>query len=80
MDAFYRRRKIMKYLYENKNDTISNIANRFCVSKRTIQRDIEVLSLYEPIYTRSGRYGGGVYVMEDYYISNKLMLNQRDDQ
>lgn len=35
----------------------------FEVSERTISRDIEELSLTKPIYTKSGRYGGGVYIL-----------------
>lgn len=71
-----RRSAIMKFLCRRKFDTIKNIAFEFGVSERTIRRDIETLSLTEPIYTQSGRYGGGVYVLDGYavdeiYISDK---------
>lgn len=60
-----RRPRIMKILFRRKRETISNLALEFGVSERTIRRDIEILSLTEPIYTLQGRYDGGVYVIED---------------
>ena len=48
-----------------KNETISNLAEEFGVFARTILRDVEVLSVTEPIYTQCGRYGG-IYVTDDY--------------
>lgn len=37
----------------------------------------EILSLTEPIYTRTGRYSGGVYVVEGYNICN-LYLRENE--
>lgn len=59
-----RRSEIMKLLCRRRSETIRNLAFEFEVSERTIRRDIEILSLNEPIYTQVGRYGGGVYVEE----------------
>ena len=36
----------------------------FCVSVRTIQRDLEELSLSHPIQMSRGRHGGGVRIMD----------------
>lgn len=66
MGTAERRNSIMKVLGLRRYDTIGNLASEFGVSVRTIRRDIEVLSLTEPIYTQTGRYGGGVYVLESY--------------
>ena len=74
-----RRRAILKYLCRSRFATISNLAEVFSVSERTIRRDIETLSLKEPIYTQAGRYGGGVYVMEGYYMDNIYFSDQESE-
>lgn len=58
--------EIMRILCRRRHETISNLAEEFGVSERTILRDIETLSLTEPIYMQCGRYGGGVYVDDGY--------------
>lgn len=67
MGTSERRKAIMRLLCKRRFEIIENIAAEFDVSERTIRRDIEKLSLTEPIYTKSGRYGGGVYVVDGYY-------------
>lgn len=61
-----RQNQIMDILCGRRYETIENLANELGVSTRTIQRDISALGRSEPIYAQSGRYGGGVYVMEGY--------------
>ena len=56
----------MRILYRRQHETVENLACELEVSVRTIIRDINELSLHEPIYTQTGRYGGGVYIMKDY--------------
>jgi len=68
-----RRTEIMRILCRRRHETISNLAEEFGVSTRTIQRDIEALSITEPIYTQCGRYDGGVYVTEN-YVMNKMYM------
>ncbi|MBR2464665.1 MAG: DeoR family transcriptional regulator [Clostridia bacterium] len=63
-----RRAALLKTLCRRRHETVSNLAVEFGVSERTIRRDIEILGLTEPIYTQPGRYGGGVYVTENYYM------------
>ncbi len=65
MIASERRREIMKLLNRRRYEKIENIAFEFGVSERTVRRDIEILSLNEPIYTQPGRYGGGVYIVKN---------------
>ena len=49
----------------------------FSVSRRTIIRDIEVLTLTYPIETVRGRYGGGVKIADWYHPSRQsLCLEQ----
>ena len=76
MGTTERRKEIMRVLCRRRHETISNLADEFGVSTRTILRDIEVLSVTEPIYTQCGRYGGGVYVTDDYSMSRMYMTDQ----
>ena len=64
-----RRQKIIRILYRRGHETISNLAQELGVSERTVLRDIYMLSEKEPIYTQTGRYSGGVYIMPEYYPS-----------
>lgn len=75
MGTAERRNEIMRILCRRRHETISNLADEFGVSTRTILRDIEVLSIKEPIYTQCGRYGGGVYVTDDYSMSIMYMTD-----
>ena len=52
-----------------------NLASELGVSIRTIQRDVENLSITEPIYTQTGKYTGGVYVVEGYSIDKMYMTD-----
>ncbi len=76
MGTAERRTEIMRILCRRRHETISNLAETFGVSTRTILRDIEVLSITEPIYTQCGRYGGGVYVTEEYVMNRMYMSHQ----
>lgn len=76
MGTAERRTEIMRILCRRRHETISNLAEEFGVSTRTILRDIEVLSVTEPIYTQCGRYGGGVYVMDDYSMNRMYMTDE----
>lgn len=66
LETSERRMTILKILCRRRHETIGNLAQEFEVSERTIRRDIESLSLTEPIYTRTGRYNGGIYVVAGY--------------
>ena len=73
MGTAERRAEIMRILCRRRHETISNLAREFGVSTRTILRDIEALSMTEPIYTQCGRYGGGVFVTDEYVMSRMYM-------
>ena len=79
MGTSERRNEIMKLLCRQKHETISNLADKFGVSTRTIQRDIDILSLTEPIFTLCGKHYGGVYVMEDYSMNRMYMTSAELD-
>lgn len=73
MGTVERRMNILRTLCRRRHETIPNLACEFGVSKRTILRDIEMLSATAPIYTQCGRHGGGVYVMENYSMDRMYM-------
>lgn len=66
----------MRALCRRRHDTIFNLSVEFGVSERTIRRDIEALSLTEPVYTQTGRYGGGVYVTSNYSADKTNMTKE----
>ena len=76
MGTAERRNNIMRMLCRRRYETITNLASEFGVSERTIRRDIDVLSATEPIYTQTGRYGGGVYFMEQYSLGRIYMTEK----
>lgn len=63
MTATERKLNIIKFLFSSRYATMKNIAEQFNVSVRTVQRDIDEISLFVPIYVKTGRYDGGVYVL-----------------
>lgn len=79
MGTAERRYEIMKILCRRRHETIQNLAYEFGVSTRTIQRDIEILSLSEPIFTKPGKYGGGIYVVDNYSMSRMYMTTAELD-
>ena len=79
MGTAERRYEIMKILCRRRYETIQNLASELGVSTRTIQRDIESLSRTEPIFTKPGKYGGGIYVLDGYSMSRMYMTNEELD-
>ncbi len=73
MGTAERRYEVMRKLCRRRHDTIGNLAKEFGVSERTILRDVEALSITEPIYTQSGRHVGGVFLIEDYCMTRMYM-------
>lgn len=68
--------EIMKYLCKVRYATMSELADMFGVSVRTIKRDIDELGYLIPLETKTGRYGGGVYVMDDYKWDKAYMSEE----
>lgn len=71
-----RQNQLMHILCGRRYETIEHLAEALGVSTRTIRRDITELSRTEPIYTQTGRYGGGVYVMEGYRRDRLYLANE----
>lgn len=74
-----RRSEIMRILIVRRRETVGNLAYELGVSERTIRRDVNILSITEPIYTRSGRYDGGVYLVEGYKGSLAYLKKEESD-
>lgn len=68
-----RRNEIMEALCQRRHDTTKNLAFEFNVSERTIRNDINILSLSYPLETIRGRYGGGIRVMDGFYLDRKYL-------
>lgn len=71
--------RLLNVLSRRRHDTVGNLAAEFGVSERTIRRDIDVLSTIAPIYTQSGRYFGGVYMIDGYY-TNRVYLTAEQER
>ena len=72
MSPSERRQKLLKVLCYRRHDTCDNLAGEFNVSARTIRRDIAVLMCSYPIETVCGGHGGGVRVMDGFYITRHI--------
>ena len=76
MTAVKRREAIFKALCKRRHEKIANLACEFDVSVRTIKYDIEELSLSYPIYTKTGRHDGGVYIADDFYYGKQYLSGE----
>ncbi|HCE34174.1 MAG TPA: hypothetical protein DEQ88_02225 [Clostridiales bacterium] len=76
MTAFERRLAIISALRIRRQDTRGNLAAEFGVCKRTIENDVSFLSLYYPIYTEQGKFGG-IFMAEDYNSACAPRMTER---
>ena len=74
--AVERRQAILEILCERRHEKIDNLAFEFEVDRRTIRRDIEVLSISYPLYTTKGT-GGGVHVVDGYRIGKQYLTKEQ---
>ena len=74
-----RRQEMIELLCERRYETLTNLANYFSVSKQTICSDISILTLSYPLETKAGRYDGGVYVAEGYYIGKQYLTDEQKE-
>ena len=71
--------EIVYLLMDKKSMTASELAEHFEVSKRTILRDIDILTRANiPIYTMQGK-GGGVFI-HDRFVLNKTVITESEQQ
>ena len=71
-----RRQEIIDILCKRRYETIDNLAFEFSVDRRTIRRDIEVLSISFPLYTKKG-IGGGVHIVEGFRLGMKYLTDKQ---
>lgn len=76
MGQIERRQELLEVLCRRRHDTYDNLAHEFHVSKMTIRRDIAALMCSYPIETVCGRYGGGVRVVDGYYLNRQLDIRK----
>ena len=76
LNSVERYNAIKNILETRGHEKISNLAFELGVSERTIRRDIDNLSLTEPIYTQKGKYGG-VFIMN---TKGKKVFTQDESQ
>lgn len=74
--AIERRQQLLEAISDRRTERIENLAVEFGVSRRTIERDILVLSCSYPIVTVQGG-AGGVRAMDGWYVSRRYL---NDDQ
>lgn len=71
-----RRLALLETMCVRRYDKIENLAFEFGVDRRTIERDVELLSISHPIYTTKGT-GGGVHIMEGYDLHKKYLSDKQ---
>lgn len=79
MNALERRQVLIELLCERRYDKMSNLAFELGVSRRTICRDIQELSLSYPIYTECSRGKAGVYIEESYYLGKQYLHKEEEE-
>ena len=65
MTSFERRLSMLYFITKSGYCKMSELADKYLVSDRTIRRDIVFLSRYVPIFTKSG-VNGAVFLLGDY--------------
>ena len=73
MGTAERRIEIMRLLCCERHSTMAALAEKFSVSVRTIKRDIDELGDIIPLEIKTGRYEGGVYVMNGFFWDRVYM-------
>lgn len=61
--AFRRRREIERMLLAGKKLTVSGLMDRYCVGRKSISRDFEVIGEDLPVISKQG-YNGGFFLMD----------------
>ena len=72
--------EIVYSLLDRGRVTAQELADKLNVSKRTILRDIETLTLAKvPIYTTQGK-GGGVSLLDGYVLDKAVLSDEEKEQ
>ena len=78
MGTAERRLEILKYLCKHRHAKMTELAEAFDVSVRTIQRDIYEIEITfrVPVEVKKGKYEGGVYIVGDYTFDRIYMKEE----
>lgn len=76
MKTIERRMSIIQYLCYARYSKLEELARIYNVSIRTIQRDILEIGPFIPLDPRSGRYDGGIYVVNEYRMDRMYMTTE----
>lgn len=68
---------IMQDLSQMRFATMSYFAEKYNVSRRTIQRDMYSILRLMPLEIKRGRNNGGIYVMGNYSMDNTYMTKEQ---
>ena len=60
--AFQRRREIERMLLSGKKLTVAELMGRYCVGRKSISRDFEIIGEELPVVSKQG-YNGGYFLM-----------------
>lgn len=64
------------YLCERRHSNLIELIREFKVSRRTIIRDLEVLSCSYPVFSTKGN-GGGVHIADWFRLNKKYLTTQQ---
>lgn len=70
-----RRQALLEIVCERRSVKYDVLARELNVCRKTIQRDVMILSPTYPIYTTTGHFGG-VHVMDGFYLSRSSRFTQ----
>ena len=76
MTANERRMEILYALLERRHLKLSEIQSLYCISRSTAKRDVRELSVFFPIYSENGRYGG-IYVVEGFKLGMRYLTDKQ---
>ena len=68
-----RRQQMLDYISIHRHVQYQDLMEEFHISKKTAQRDVEILSCSYPIYTRT-TCAGGIFAMEGWYASKGVLI------
>ena len=74
-----RRQEIIEILCQKRFLRVEYLMSYFNVSRNTILRDIEILTVSYPITTQQGKYNGGIYIAEGYYIGKQYLTDEQEN-
>ena len=72
-----RRQQMLEYISIHRHVQYQDLMDEFHISKKTAQRDVEILSCSYPIYTRT-TCAGGIFAMEGWYASKSYLPDDQE--